>query len=319
MTHERLRRQIESHCGKISYDFVDKRTSIIDNLIYMFNRTAHIFEWLNLPDTIPSRMLELYLQLNGNACFYPYNDKLYVFQGGRGGEPDEYYQPTIYTISNPALNLTAQPRIGIECVVMPNDTFYTGLLPLFRKVATMMTENELSMQMAIIMTRMPAIITSDTDSDTKAGEKYIQDIIDGKLSIYPKSNILQSVNTHPIAQASAQTLTDLIETQQYLKASWYNDIGLNANYNMKREAINTHEAQLNKRALFTLVADMYENRRLYATKVNDMFGTSISVTYSDVWNSEYEELVDPNDKNDNPTDLDIATEGGESDESHNEG
>lgn len=304
MTPSQLQRRFEKLFQSIIYRFEDKTQSITDNFIYMLNRTLQIFEWRGLPDSIPSRNLELYLQLNGNACFYrPSPDSpLYVFQGGRGGEPDVYYEPTIYTISNPALNLTAQPRIGIDCIVMPNDSLYQGLFPLLSRTATMLCENELSMQMAIIQSRMPAIITADTDNDQLAGEKYIKDIIDGKLGIYKKNNILQSVGTHPIAQASARTLTDLIEVQQYIKASWYNDIGLNSNYNMKREQINSVEAQLNDRALFPLVDDMLKCRKEYADDINTMYGTNITVGYSELWQAEYNDSMDEKEgENDEPT------------------
>ena len=273
--------------GGCLYHFENKNTSVWDNIIYMFDRTSHIFKWSGLPETIPQRVLEMYLQLNGNACFAKVNDTLYIFVGGRGGEPDVYYMPTLYTIANPALNYNAQLRIGIDCVVMPNDTLYRGLFPLFSKYATMQAETELSLQMANIMSRMPAIITADTDNARIAGEKYIKDIISGKLGIYPKESLITSVGTHPIAQASAHTLTDLIEVVQYVKASWFNDIGLNAQFNMKRENLNSAEIDMNEHAIFTLVEDMRKCRVEFAEQVNKMFNTSISVEYSELWSDEY--------------------------------
>ena len=282
------------------YRFEDKEKSVWDNVTYMFDRTSHIFEWSGLPDSIPSRILEMYLQLNGNACFAKHDGTLYVFVGGRGGEPDVYYMPTLYTIANPALNYNAQLRIGEECVVMPNDTLYRGLFPLFAKYATMQAETELSLQMANIMSRLPAIITADTDNARTAGEKYIKDIIAGKLGIYPNESLIKSVGTHPVGEKSAHTLTDLIEVVQYCKASWYNDIGLNAQYNMKRENLNSAEVSMNEHAIFTLVEDMRQCRVEFAEQVNAMFGTSISVRYSELWQSEYDSN-DPDERKEGDT------------------
>jgi hypothetical protein len=82
----------------------------------------------------------------------------------------------------------------------------------------------------------------------------------------------------------------LIEYQQYLKASWFNEIGLNANYNMKREKLSTTESQMNNDALLPLVEDMLESRRQCIEKVNAMFGTEISVDFASSWEKLVEEI-----------------------------
>lgn len=265
------------------YDFKAKQIALRNNIVYMLNRTQKIFEWQNLPDTIPSRILEMYLQINGNACFAKHNNDLYVFCGGRGGEPDVYYQPTIYTIANPALKYDANLIIGKECVVMPNDSYYYGIIPLLSKYSTLMVETELSFEIAIIMARVSALISSDDDRTTTSAQAYINDIIKGKLGIVDDSQFFDGLRVQPTSTSSANTLTDLIEMEQYLKASMYNEIGLNANYNMKRESINSGESQLNNDALYPLIDDMLYNRQTYADKVNDMFGTTISVSLSSSW------------------------------------
>ena len=102
---------------------MDEQKSIGIYIAYMFNRTQQMFKWSNLPDTIPQRHLELFLQKHGNVCITKVNDKLYAFTGGMGGEPDPYYMPTLYTVANPALNFNKSLKIGEDCVVIPNDSF----------------------------------------------------------------------------------------------------------------------------------------------------------------------------------------------------
>ena len=85
-------------------------------------------------------------------------------------------------------------------------------------------------------------------------------------------------------------MTNLIEYHQYLKASWFNEIGLNANYNMKRESINSEEAQLNSDSLLPLIDNMLSCRQQAAEKINAMFGTNISVELSSSWEDNQEEL-----------------------------
>ena len=87
-----------------------------------------------------------------------------------------------------------------------------------------------------------------------------------------------------------QENNNLIELEQYLKASWYNELGLNANYNMKRESINSGESQLNNDMLIPLVDDMLKRRKEGAEKVNNMFGTNITVELASAWEDNQEEI-----------------------------
>lgn len=277
--------------GHSGYDFTDKSTCINQHMAYMFDRTQSMFKWHGLPESIPERTLELYLQINGNVCFYKYNDILYVFTGGLGGEPDVYYMPTIYTIANPALKLSVNAKIDIDCVVMPNDSLYLGLCPLYSRYATGLTENELSLKLAIINSRILDLISASDDRTKASAEKFLSDVENGKLGIIAENQFLDGIRSHPYGTtANSDRLTNLIETEQYLKASWFNELGLNANYNMKRESINSGESQLNNDALLPLVDNMLKCRSLACKKVNAMFGTNISVSLDSSWDDNIKEI-----------------------------
>ena len=59
---------------------------------------------------------------------------------------------------------------------------------------------------------------------------------------------------------------------------------------MKRESINSNEAQLNDDMLLPLIDDMLKNRQDALDKVNDMFGTDISVELNSAWEDNQIEL-----------------------------
>jgi len=87
-----------------------------------------------------------------------------------------------------------------------------------------------------------------------------------------------------------KTVPQLIELQQYLKASWFNDIGLQANYNMKRESIGAEEGQMNNDGLIPLIEDMLKSRKEGIEQVNTMFSTNISVELASSWKIRKEEI-----------------------------
>jgi len=271
------------------YDFRKKDQVVFDKIQYMLIKTLSMFKYKNLPETISRRTMELYYQLNGFAGFYDYKDNLYCLQGGLGGEPDPNYMPTIFTFSNPALGISKQLKINEECVIIPNDDMYFGLYPLMCKYATAETENELSLFIADILSRIPAMISAGDDTALESAKKFLQDIEVGKLGAIADSEFLEGIKAQPVNQSNNRNITQLIEYEQYLRAGFYNEIGLNANYNMKRESLNSNESQLNDDMLYPMIDNMLKNRKEGLEKVNKMFGTDISVELDSSWKDNYEE------------------------------
>lgn len=266
------------------YDLADKKKNINDIMRYMLIRTQSMFEWHGLPDTIPQKYLEQYLQINGFAGITEVDGKLYAFEGGLGGEPDAYYNPTIFTVANPYLKFNKELRIDEECIIVRNDVFYYGLIPLLNKYASQLAENELSMYMASINTRVQSALSAGDDSTKESAQKYIDDLLKGKLSVISDNAFLQTLKSIPLTTSGAtNVLGDLIEMEQYLKASLFNELGLNANYNMKREALNSAESSINDDILFPLVDELLKARQEGAAAINAMFGTDISVELASSW------------------------------------
>lgn len=274
---------------KIGYDVKDKSNNIRNYMSYMFARTQSIFKYNGLPDSIPKRALELQEQWNGFTCITKVNDKLYAFYGGLGGEYNEYYMPTICTVANPALKFNKMLKIGEECVIIPNDSMYLGLFPLFHKYATQLAENDVTIRLADISARIQQLLSASDDNTRKSAEEYLKKIEKGDLGIIGDNAFLQSLRVQTgVTSGASNHITQLIELQQYLRAGWFNEIGLNANYNMKREAINSDEAQMGNDALLPLIDDMLNCRREGWKKVNELFGTNVEVSLDSSWEDRQE-------------------------------
>lgn len=283
--------------GKL-VDFSDKKASAMQYVSYMLNRTQSMFKYTGLPDSLPQRNLELMLQTNGFIAI-PIPDKvpalkgkLYAFAEGTslGGERDVYYMPTICNIASPALNWSASLKIGEECIVIPNDSLYIGLLPMFSRYASMLAENDVTIRLADINARIINLLSAPDDRTRKSAEQYLKDVENGNLGVIADNAFLEGIKSQPYASSgSTNNITQLIELQQYLKAGWYNDVGLNANYNMKRESINSEEAQLNDDALLPLALDMLRMRKIGFDIVNRLCGYNIGVELNASWKVRQEE------------------------------
>ena len=275
------------------YNFSDKKTSVNNYIKYMLARTQSMFKYDNLPDTIPQRMLELYLQSKGNCVITNVNGELYALVGGLGGEPDAYYRPTLYTVANPFLKFNKVLKINEDCVLIYNDSLMTGLMPMFSRYASQLVENDISMNIADINSRIISLISATDDRTRISAQQYLKDVTDGKLGIIADNSLINedSIKAQVFGNSSSSdTIKNLIEYHQYIKASWFNDLGLNANYNMKREAINSSESALNDDALLPLIDDMLKCRKDAIDKINKMFGTNITVSLNSSWEDNVKEL-----------------------------
>lgn len=289
-------------------DFTDKNENATQYVAYMLNRVQSMLKYEGLPNTLSKRNLVLMLQTNGWVCIPDpkyFDGKMYAFTGGLGGEPDPYYMPTICTVANPALNFSRNLTIGTDCVIVPHDSMYIGLLPMFTRYASMLAENDISIRIADINARIITLISAGDDNSLKGAQKYISDIESGKLGVVAENAFLDGIRAQPYAVGStSNNITQLIELQQYLKAGWFNDLGLNANYNMKRESINTTEAQLNDDALLPLVDDIVTTQQDAFNRVNELYGTNIHVSLASAWEDRQEEAEPAEQQEVNPVETD---------------
>lgn len=279
-------------------DITDKNESIFYHISEMLNRTNQMFEYTGMPETIPSDMFELLLQSNGHMCITKVGDKLYALTGGFGGAPDPYYRPTLYIVASPALEFTGSLKIlnnldsaykqdiHGECVVVKNDTNFRGMLPLYYRYASQLTENEISIRSAQINARQQTLITAQSDTELASANEYLNGVVAGKIGAIAEAPFLEGVKAMNVSVNSSNSIIQLIELEQYLKASWFNDIGLNANFNMKREYMSTEELQQSTDVLLPLVDDMLRCRMDAVDIVNKIYGTNITVKKNSSWDNK---------------------------------
>lgn len=262
----------------------DKERLKLSIIMKMLSKTQRIFEYKYLPEELPAREIELITQTVGFTIWKKVDEKMYVFYGGLGGIPSAYYLPTEAIVANPFLKYNARLEIDEDCVVMWNDSMHMGICDLNERYASLIAECEVSLRIATINTRIPAILNTNTDTDKETALKYLKDIENGELAVLGTDNFVENIfKVQDYNNKSITHIKELVEEHQYLYAKWWNELGINANYNMKREAINESEASMNEDALLPLLDDMLENRKIAVEKINKMFGLNIEVDFSSSW------------------------------------
>ena len=270
------------------YDFKDKKQNLLNKNEYMLARTVTMFDYENLPESIPAKELELQLQKNGTVFILEHDSKLYALECSVHGELDMYDNPIEVRIDNNYLNIHKTYSVD-DGVLMYNDYMGLGLLKLYDYYNTMLVENDITFMLNNINTRIQTLISASDSGTIESAEKYLENIFNGDLGIIAENIMFDGVKLNN-NQKQNNNVTSLIEYHQYLKASLYNEIGLNSNFNMKRERLSESENEMNTDILYPLVDSMLEIREQHITEINEKFNQNITVEFGSVWKKRKTEL-----------------------------
>ena len=271
----------------------DKKT-IADTIGYnTLNKLMSLFKFDLKGDevTVKPEWLKLQLFQNGFSFITEFENNLYAFYGGLGGLPDEYYQPTEIVVANPylKLNKTYNIKDNEDGVLISFDTLRQGIVPIIGKYAGLLAENTITMRITDIMSRVTNIMSASDESTISSAIEYLEQIEKGSLGIIEENPFLEDLKIQAGASGESKTrLTDLIEVEQYLKASLMNELGMQANYNMKRESLNSNEVQLNDDMIQPYMDMVLANIRKGFDAVNEKYGREWEVDFASAWKENKE-------------------------------
>lgn len=292
MNYKTFKKEFNKH---LDTDLKDKK-SIIDYLTELdLVKTNSMFKYTGLPDTIERHNLEQILQMHGYGIITEYKDNLYCLWGADAPPLDAYYEPTQIIITNPWLEFNKTLTYGEDGVLIRNDPYKMGLLPILNRYNSYICETDITMLCALVNMRAVNLITANTDREKKSVETFLDQLLAGNMSVLLNEEFSTNdnfINTLPYSNLSNGYITQLIELEQYLRGTKLNEIGLQSNYNMKRERLTASETDLNEDALKPLIDTMLEERQKAINEVNKKYGTNITVELNSSWKDEQTEEVE---------------------------
>lgn len=242
------------------------------------------------------------LLLIGNILFFRKGEKIYAVHGSPGGEPDAFRMPTRLVYANPILGSgeVIEGKTGVLVALTPSDrlffstTYGGGLYSLIASTAQLLADNTSSINCAQINGRVQTVFTSESSSESTAAEIILKDMYTGKPYRVIPSEILSKFSVQPIAQSvTSSMLMELVELRQYILAQFWNSIGLDANFNMKRERLITAEVEANSAALKVPIQTILDELNFGFEKVNTLFGANLKAEL----NPEYKKVIEATQEN----------------------
>ena len=138
------------------------------------------------------------------------------------------------------------------------------------------------MLLSLVNKRIQHLISASDDNTFESAKEYLKQVYDGNLGIIAENKLFDSLKINN-SNTNTTSMRELIEFNQYIKATMYNEIGLQANADMKRERMIQAEVITSNVNIYPLVDNMLEVRRLALEKINEKYGLDIEVEFSSSW------------------------------------
>lgn len=267
------------------YKPTDKTGNIYHLINSYLNKSLAMFQYSNLPDSLPDVEIEKMLQIDGQVFITEYNDDVVALKIDLlYDDVDVYGNAKTGNVYYPDTKKFKKMSLS-DGVLIQNDYLGLGLLEVFKKYAYLINESALSLNMANFWKRTEKVLTANDDATAESVKNYLSKTEKGEIGLVTGNLLYDSINVNS-PQSNGTSLGELIEYHNYLKSQLYSEIGLYSNENMKKERLITSEVETGLNAIYPLVDNMLDNRVQGFDKVNKMFDLDIEVEFMSAWKNK---------------------------------
>ena len=294
-------------------DFDSLYRHYFDQLVYI---TMRLIVFDNVPETIDETFLKYLLIVNGKAVFFRLDQDiadnrqyaviplksgdLVALNGTNSDMQTMYYMQRNVLVTNPVFNKTYNLTPGQDCEIVyctEPDKYrifgYGGLFALIARTATILADNDISINCAQKNTRLVNLIGADDQQSAKSAQAAIDAMYAGKPYTIAQKNLVADLQGIPMTQKTpASEITQLIEMRQYIYSHFYEILGLQTHDNMKKERLITDEINDNEEISALNVEDIYISIKSGIDRVNKMFGTDIKASINPIIQRAHEDDAD---------------------------
>ena len=198
---------------------------------------------------------------------------------------DFYYQPKIATVSNPNMTIPFTRRfiIGRDTELIKLTPDYRGIFDILDYYASKLAEISKGIDIGIINTKMPVILTASSDAQAETLKKIYDKVQAGESLVVWKDELSDDEiipRKDPFESffndfTKTYVIHNLLEDMQTILDSFYCEIGLPVAIE-KKERLITSEADFASAQSQARISCWIETLRESLDKVNTMFNTSIN-------------------------------------------
>lgn len=265
---------------------------------YLLVSLCNIFAW-NVGDAYDTMWSEKFNHISGSFACQKQGDTYYIAEApSRAGDIDQYGDGTeVEGVTRNGISLHG--TIGKDIVICYNNVDRMPDLDMVRYADGFSQVDKAIMANVRWSILAPVLCTRD-DKTTKAIEKLVDDMLEGKLKCITSEDVLDALSggrgdgvysvdiTHPERIRNVQYQSELYDV---LMRRFFNKYGLNIQNSAKHAQVSTDEVHGMDAVSWVMVLDMLHERQKFCDECNRIWGTSWSVDFAEPWKSEYERFM----------------------------
>ena len=204
------------------------------------------------------------------------------------------HYPTEAVYGNPTLPFK-KLNIGMNCEVIYNNNLMDnveymqsdGSLKTFiMRYARQLADIESTINIYLVNSRLTSYPVAANDRVANSISTFFKKLRSGKNAIISDNNIVQEFRNVDINRSNIHDgINDLLIARDKILEQFYRDIGVKM-YNPKKAQVSEDEIQVNDQLLLISKDDMLKQRKEGLDRVNNMFGTSITVKINERFDVE---------------------------------
>lgn len=265
---------------------------------YLLTALSSAFKW-GCPEGVDEVFLERYLHIGGLFAVQKQGDKYYVVeQPSRTGQLDQFGDgQTIQGVTRNSISISG--TIGEDVAICYNNRDRMPDLDMIR-YADGFSQVDKAIMANVRWTILAPILCTKDEKTTRAIEKLVDDILEGKLKCITSEDVLEALNggrgegvysidiTHPERIRNVQYQSELYDV---LLRRFFNKYGLNIQNSAKHAQVNTDEVHGMDAVSWVLILDMWNERKKFCEEANRLWGGGWSVELNEPWASEYNRFM----------------------------
>lgn len=272
-------------------------TRYITFFTMLWDVLLEMFDWKNLPDTMPKRFLESILHAEGEVfvCREKGSENVIASHGTLSGEIDCYGMGTECIVTYPGNSVNGKRGVDIAYGIN-NDTATPDMITYW--IAHLLGEISKSEELNVRYSRLLPIPKLSDEKDKSAFNDIIKKLDDGELSAFVSKNVLAKEMGNDSPEVFNLSDVNDVDKLQYL-SRYYDDV-IKRFFNFYGQALQNQNKSAQSisdelhgmdSVSFIIPLQMLNCRKALCQQINDIFGLDVDVEFSPAWKLEFDAFI----------------------------
>lgn len=246
---------------------------------FLTNAVVNLIDIENMETPIET-MFKMTTLIFGRSVFFRDKDGiLRCLPFSDGGEVPVYMGQIVkMLVVNPVIgeyrfNVEDTDNAPVYLTPLDRCQFARGFSILIDAYADELSDNDLSVRMVQMLKRLPVVFIGRSDNELAAIQAILDSVEQGEMNIKAQSSLAGMLERLDAGQSILAPLSEFTEYQQYKLGQFYNMLGVNSVWNLKREKVAAAENDTSAETARYNIADIVDYVNEQLDVVNERFDT----------------------------------------------